>query len=782
MFNSLRSQLTLLLVALLVLLALVTGYATLNTMRQDSEQQARQILKVATNVFRQTLQVRSDQLTDSVRLLAADFGFRQAVATAEQATIQSVLENHGARINANLALLFSPDGRLLASTSALPNSATLQQSFQQARAQQGAFTDIVAIEQQAYQIVLVPVRAPQVVAWVGMGFSVDETLALQIQAITGLDVSFSHIAITERHILSSTLSETLQNTVMQQLTHLHLSEEQIETDLPLNYIAQAFSLDQQRQLWAFLHLPNERWLSNYQQLRSQLLQIFSLGLALALVTAFIYTRSVTRPLDKLVEFAAAIGQGATSAPPSVKLTEIALLANTLSLMRSAIFQREAELKQQAERDTLTGLGNRLAIDKHLPILFSAASGQLLQLNIAKFKHVNDSFGFSNGDILLQQLAKRLLSNQQVNFCARLGADEFLLVLAESTTEQHRAELLQQLSQSFDLAGSVITLPLVCGCYYYQQGEKDVNKVLRRLDIALNSAKQQGLSLAVYQSGQDESHQRELTIIRDLPLALSSGQMFIAYQPKVDIVAQRAISAEALIRWQHPKLGFISPVEFILLAERSGNISLISNWMLQKVISQLAIWLPLHPELCVAVNLSADDLLDEQLPARILEWLAAQQVPVSALSLEVTESAVMQDTAKAINNLQQLKNTGIKLAIDDFGTGQSSLAYLKSLPVHEVKIDRAFIKDIEHNEQDELIVQATAKLAAGLGLRVTAEGLENQAGLSRVLAAGCQQVQGYYFSKPLAAEAFSAWLSDFSVQKTHYFNAATDPASHSDALQ
>lgn len=777
MFNSLRSQLTLLLVALLVLLALVTGYATLTTMRQDSEQQARQILNVATNVFRQTLQVRSGQLSDSVRLLASDFGFRQAVATAEQATIHSVLENHGARINANLALLFAPDGRLLSSTIPLVDNATLQHSFQQAHTQQGAYTDIVSIEQQAYQIVLVPVRAPHIVAWVGMGFVLGEQLALQIQTITGLEVSFSQLAANEKRILISTLSAASQDALRQQLTPMHLSEALLEIDLPKNYIAQAFSLDQKQQLWAFLHLPNERWLSNYQQLLNQLLQIFSVGLALALITAFIYTRSVTRPLDQLVDFAAAIDKGGTSVPPAVKLTEIALLANTLSLMRSAIFQREAELKQQAERDTLTGLGNRLAIDKQLPLIFSAGSGQVLQLNIAKFKHVNDSFGFSNGDILLQQLAKRMLSNDLLIFCARLGADEFLLALAQSATVENRTELLQQLSQPFDLAGSAITLPMVCGCYYYEQGEQDVNKVLRRLDIALNSAKQKSLALAMYQSGQDESHQRELTIIRDLPLALSSGQLFIVYQPKVDIVAQRAISAEALIRWQHPQLGFISPVEFILLAERSGNISLISNWMLQQVIMQLASWLPLHPELSVAVNLSADDLLDEQLPSRILKWLAVYQVPVAALSLEVTESAVMQDAAKAINNLHQLKNTGIKLAIDDFGTGQSSLAYLKNLPVHEVKIDRAFIKDIEHNVQDELIVQATAKLAVGLGLRVTAEGLENQAGLSRVLAAGCQQVQGYYFSKPLAAEAFSIWLTDFAKQKAHFFNAVTDPASH-----
>ncbi len=782
MLSSLRSQLTFLLVALLLLLALVTGYATLNTMRQDSEQQARQILKVATNVFRQTLQVRSDQLTSSVRLLAADFGFRQAVATAEQATIQSVLDNHGARINADLALLFSLDGRLLASTLPLADDTTLQQRFQQAQASQGAFADIVSIENDAYQIVLVPVRAPQVIAWVGMGFAVDAQLALQIQAITGLDVSFSQKSYAQDIIISSTLSEDLQQAVTQQLVQSVLSDEKIVADLPLNYIAQTFSLDQQQQLWAFLHLPNERWLANYQRLRSQLFQIFSLGLALALVIAFFYTRSVTRPLDKLVKFATAIGQGANIAPPSVKLAEIGLLANTLSVMRNAIFQREIELKQQAQRDPLTGLGNRLAVDKHLPQILNEASGQLLQLNIAKFKHVNASFGFSNGDMLLQQLATRLQNNTQLRFAARLGADEFLLVLASGLTEHDVALLLAELSRPFDLSGSIISLSLVCGGYRYLQAEEDVNTVLRRLGIALNSAKQQGIALALYQSGQDESHQRELTIIRDLPYALTSGQLFIVYQPKVDIVAQRAISAEALIRWQHPELGFISPVEFILLAERSGNISLISHWMLQNVIAQLESWLPRHPDLCIAVNLSADDLLDEQLPAKILAWLAAKQVPVSALSLEVTESAVMQDTTKAISNLQQLKDTGIQLAIDDFGTGQSSLAYLKSLPVHEVKIDRAFIKDIEHNLQDELIVQATTKLARGLGLKVTAEGLENQAGLSRVLAAGCQQVQGYYFSKPLTTEAFSHWLTAFLTEKTHYFTAVMDPANREDVVQ
>ncbi|MDP4945057.1 MAG: EAL domain-containing protein [Alishewanella sp.] len=769
MFNSLRSQLTLLLVALLVLLSVVTGYATLSTMRQDSEEQARQILQVSTNVFRQTLQVRSDQLTESVRILAADFGFRQAVATAEQGTIQSVLENHGGRVYANLAVLFALDGRMLASTLPITNLDPLQKSFQAARSQQGAFADIISLDNEAYQIVLVPVRAPQVVAWVGMGFTVDEQLALQIQNITGLDVSFSQLSGANRNMLTTTLVPGAQQQFSAMLQNVLLGESQVLMDESENYISQAFALDQDNQLWAWLHLPNERWLSNYQQLRSQLVQIFSLGLALALVVAFFYTRSVTRPLEQLVQFATAIGKGSTVAAPEVKLAEIGMLANTLTSMRTGIYQRETQLKEQAERDSLTGLGNRLAVEKHLPRLFAMGDGQLLQINIAKFKHVNDSFGFSNGDVLLQQLASRLVLNNDITFSARLGADEFLIVLPESISDIARNVLLKQLSQPFDIAGSAISLQLIAGSYLYRQGENDVNKVLRRLDIALNSAKNKGLALALYQSGQDESHQRELTIIRDLPIALSSGQMYIVYQPKVDILAKYCNSAEALIRWQHPQLGFISPVEFILLAERSGNINLISNWMLQSVIKQLAAWQEDHPDLTVSVNLSAHDLLDEHLPQTIVEWLEEWQVPVSALSLEMTESAVMQDTVKVINNLHQLKTSGIRLAIDDFGTGQSSLAYLKSLPVHELKIDRAFIKDIENNFQDALIVKAATQLAMGLGLKVTAEGLENRSGLASVLQAGCQNVQGYYFSKPLSAEDFSLWLTSFSSQGGTFFN-------------
>jgi len=254
----------------------------------------------------------------------------------------------------------------------------------------------------------------------------------------------------------------------------------------------------------------------------------------------------------------------------------------------------------------------------------------------------------------------------------------------------------------------------------------------------------------------------------LPYSLQSGQMFVVYQPKVAIQQPRARSAEALIRWQHPTLGFIPPDEFIRLAEHSGLISQVTDWMIEQVISQLAKWSAAGFDFTVAVNLSAYDLLNPELPKQLSELLAKYQVLGCALALEVTEGAVMQDPQQVIRNLQQLRSMGIELAIDDFGTGQSSLAYLKQLPVHEVKIDRAFVKDIENNQNDELIVRATTQLAHGLGLRVTAEGLENEAGLARLLAAGVDKVQGYYFAKPLKADLFTSWMQDFPAQKGTWF--------------
>ncbi|WP_333607941.1 putative bifunctional diguanylate cyclase/phosphodiesterase [Arsukibacterium sp.] len=719
------------------------------------------MLQVASKVFEQAMSARAGQLSNSVRLLAADFGFRQAIALAEQETLQSVLENHGNRINASLSLLLAVDGELLASTNAQLDKTDIMPLFSRMQ-QQDAINDILLLDGKAYQLVLVPVRAPQIIGWVGMDFEVDQALAVQIKGITGLDISFALQDERANSHLTSTLTPRQSLTLTATLQQLQQSPEEALADPAQNFISKSFAIDQQQQLWAMLHLPNERWLASYQQLRLQLLQVFGIGLTLALIAAFLFAGTIAKPLAQLTSFARAIGQGKSAQPPKSSADEVGILTDTLVNMQQAIKQRETLIRQQAEEDLLTGLANRLAVEHQLPALLQQP-GYLIQLNILKFKHINDALGIQNGDLLLQQLAARLRQLQPAaSFLARLGGDEFVLVYQQALSDTLLQQLYSELVQPFDLKGSYISLKLAMGIYPFTAATS-LQDALRRVDIALNNARQ----------GQDESHQRELQIIAGLPAALSSDQLFVVYQPKVDIQLQQCQAAEALIRWQHPELGFLPPDEFIALAEHSGNIQLISRWMLNSVISQLALWLPRFEHLKIAVNLSAADLLDHTLPQLIAQLLQQHKVSAKALTLEVTESAVMQDTVKAVQILQQLGAMGIELAIDDFGTGQSSLAYLKQLPVHELKIDRAFVKDIEFNQNDALIVQASTQLAKGLGLTVTAEGLENQAGLQALLDAGCDKVQGYFFSKPLPAQMFSSWLEQFSNNRHSWFNKGDD---------
>jgi diguanylate cyclase (GGDEF)-like protein len=788
MFDSLRIRLILLLLGLLSFMAVAIGFATLSAMKRDSYDQARQSLSVASKVFQQALANRSEQLSTSVRIVASDFGFRRAVATSEQETIASVLENHGGRIQANVSVLLSPSGELLASTQQQISQTQITILYKEMK-QSGrdSLADIVLIGDEAYQLVMMPVKAPQLIAWVGMGFLLDQDLATQIKGVTDLDISFSRVTPGQQLLLATTLQKQLPATLsLSPSDGAGDSDSLVFDDVIPPYLTHAVALDSQQQLFAFLHLSTARWRDNYLQARSQLLLIFGIGLSLALALAYLVARSITQPLRQLTDFARQIGQGIRANAPLIHKGEVGLLSQTLTKMQQDILQREQQILFQSQHDSLTGLANRSFVEQQLPTLLHQPDLQLLLINIKDFKHINDTFGYQNGDLLLQQLASRLKSSPLLSplpplLLARLGGDEFLLVLPQQPPQQipatPLASLQFSLSQEFKLGGSSMNLTLALALYVLESTEISADDALRRADIAMVHAKVRHDHLAVYQPGQDESHQRELTILRDLPLSLKSGQMFVVYQPKVSLGQQICQSSEALIRWQHPELGFIPPDEFIRLAEHSGLIALVTDWMIDQVMAQLTRWQQQQIQMKVAINLSAHDLLNPELPAQMASRLQHFQLSPSALALEVTEGAVMQDPAQVISVLTKLRAMGIELAIDDFGTGQSSLAYLKQLPVHEVKIDRAFIKDIEHNQNDELIVQATTQLAHGLGLLVTAEGLENVAGLAKLQQHGVDTVQGYFFSKPLPAAAFEQWLLAFEPTRDRWFGRSDNTGSH-----
>lgn len=767
MLTSFRSQLLALLISLVALVGVATMVATLDTLKLSLEQEGSERLERSANVFKTTLQLRAEQLLTAVRILASDFAFKRAIATREEATIASVLDNHGSRINAELVFLLSAEGQILASTNAKMTQGSefpIEDLFAHAM-QQGGVTDVTVLVGQPYEIVMVPVKAPNLIAWIGMGFLLDQQLAAETKLTTNLDIGFIGFDQGRHLALASTLSEADQQRFTAEFSQQRPPLNQPFQAMNDRYLSILVPLATagNEPVFASLHLDNNQLLQSYLALRQQMVWLFAFSIAIAIVLALLLGRRLSHPVALLSRYAQAIGQGNGVSAPALK-GEMGLLANTLSQMHKDVQEREQRLLFQSNHDELTGLYNRNAAEHQLAeCLALNQSGTLIHLCIRDFKQINSSLGYHNGDQVLCHLGKRLQDTSPgLSFSARLGGDEFLLVCQTHLHDDTLMQLLQTLEAPLLIEGSHIGLRLAAGVVNYPAQGHEVDALFRRVDIALQMAKTHNLCLCRYQEGSDERYLRELQIIRSLDEAMSTGQIYMVYQPKVQIQQGRCLAAEALIRWQHPELGFIPPDEFIALAEHSGNINRLTLWVLEQVLEQQIRWRNQQIELQVAVNLSALDLAEPELPIQILALLQRYQLPAQVLSLEVTEGAVMQNPEQVIRSLQQLREAGLSLAIDDFGTGHSSLAYLKRLPVNEVKIDKAFVQQIEHNQQDRLIVSTTLQLAHGLGLKVTAEGAETAEGCDILRQQGCDLVQGYFFSKPLKATELAHWLEHFAA--------------------
>ena len=765
MLNSFRARLILVFFIVLTLVQFATAFSVLTATERDNFLQQQKSLDIGANVFLEVLSNRGIQLSQSLSVLSADFGFKRAIATGEQETIESVLSNHGSRIGADAAVLLSPKGELL--TSSLPGLTQddIQSLFDMTTSNNNALA-ILNFDHASYQFVLQPVKAPTLIAWVGMGFLLDEKVAQQAKAITGIDVSFVNQA-TGRTEIASTLSDDEKRSVVEQASLFPSLLKMPSENIPVDYLSMAIKLyDHNGSQLALLHQSNLKWQQSYQHLRNNMLLIFALTLALAIVIAIWLSGSLTEPVHQLVTYARNIGQGKQPGSIQGAPAELRVLAKSLSLMRDDIEAREKDLVYQSRHDSLTGLLNRFAAKQHLADLKHELAGAMVLLDIKHFRHINDIIGFANADTLLLLFARRLEQLAPTpDLLARLDGDSFLLLYSQGIRPEHLLKSLDMLESPFPIQGSNISLTVRAGLLEIDGNGADIDVLVRRAEIALNQACLEEQRIVSYRQGADEKYQRELTIIRDLPIGLAQNQLYLVFQPKVDLHLNQCTGAEALIRWQHPTLGFIPPDEFIQLAENSGNIDIVSQWVLKQAIKQLVAWQQRGMQLKLAINLSAHDLVDTRLPNQIASLLKDNNLPSGALCIEVTEGAVMKDAQTVVSVLQRFRDMGVSVAIDDFGTGHSSLAYLKILPVNEVKIDRSFIKDMLTNSQDVMIVNTSIQLIHGLGFTVVAEGVEEPEGVEILRNLNCDIIQGYVFSKPLKAAEFDLWFEAFNRENT-----------------
>jgi diguanylate cyclase (GGDEF)-like protein len=454
------------------------------------------------------------------------------------------------------------------------------------------------------------------------------------------------------------------------------------------------------------------------------------------------------------------------------LTLYILLGGGLAVLFVTLFRIVAgasrRLRHQALHDGLTDLPNRTFLYRQIERAIAGVQRgdgmvALLLIDLDRFKEVNDTLGHDHGDELLVEVAARLRGAlRRGDTLARLGGDEFAVLLCDlpnrSTVVELAGRLHDALRRPLALRGVAVELEASIGAALCPDHGSDVNTLVQRADVAMYEAKRSRASIVTYSPERDPYSADRLGLLAELRRALANEELLLHYQPKVAVDGGAVTGVEALVRWQHPERGLLGPAEFVPLAERTGTVSDLTRWVLHTALAQSRRWRDAGLDLPVAINLAAANIVDTTLPEAVAEALALHGVPGNRLECEISEDTVMADPLRAMDVLGRLRDLGLRLSLDDFGTGHSSLAYLKRLPLDEVKIDRSFVLGMTEDENDAVIVRSTIDLARNLGLDVVAEGVENEEILRGLGDLHCDVAQGFHVSRPLPPAELEAWLA------------------------
>jgi len=752
----LRTRLILLLLGLLVIVLGAVFVAVYSATTSSAERQARQQLQVGANVFSRLLELRAQELAGATLVLAADFGFREAVASGDLPTIRSALLNQARRIGADEALFLDDQGNILVSSRMDAGSAQVQIRALQPLGDNGLVT---VIDGQPYLLVDAIVMAPLAVGQVAMAFRLNQELAEEMRRLTGLEVSFvtQQGGKTLDRVGTLQLADDDQSLEAPASSLLDLEQE--------NFLATRITLLEQQDynIRAQLMSPLAEAIAIFDMLKRELLVITLIALALSSLAAFKMASSLSRPVSLLAEAARRIGQGDYSNPVRLKRSdELGHLAQNIDTMRAEIAQRERLIAHNAYHDPLTGLGNLAKTRERLAeVVAGGQNGALVTIYLAGAEDLLKARGQTFYSEVVAASADRVRSKVPVNaLLAYHPGQGFSLVLAGMESDQAviaTDSLISLLSDRMDVQGTKLNLEWLAGVVTWPQHSKDPDELLRQVAIAAADAHPGPERISVYQAKRDQDYMRRLRLIRDIHFAPQMRELSVVYQPKLDIASGEVRQVEALMRWNHSELGFIGPDEFIVLAEQTGSIHKLTQWILVAVLSQIKIWSDQGVRIQVAMNISALDLDNERFPDQVAMALQAQEISPQWLSFEVTESALMNNPERSLRTLERLRELGISLAVDDYGTGYSSLAMLKSLPVQDLKIDKSFVLNLAEGSDDAVIVKSTIELAHNMGLKVIAEGVENAVSLEWLRALGCDTAQGYFISRPIAALDLETWL-------------------------
>lgn len=793
-FTTLKSRIAFIFITLIMALQIIGAFAIRFSIDKNARSSVNEQLLVGENIFLSLLAQNGDNLTQGAIILAIDYGFREAIGSNDVETILSALNNHQSRIGAEVSVFVSSehDGLIISGEIADNEIKPVISNLIKQSTENGSSKSFAIFHQQPYQLVAVPVKAPTVIGWIVMGFKINDKLAHKLHHLSNLEVtfinkSFHHAWKSTASTLNSSASLKLLKSVPSQLgaNNMHL-ETKIEGIIyGTRYVPIYNSNDQL--LYAVLQRSIDDATSVYRDLELSLILLTIIGLVVLILAILYVSKIITKPITDLVNSAVNLEKGKYGSTSSVKILEVhqrdelGNLGRTFNKMAEAIFEREKSISKLAYFDELTGLPNRTALilelSKSINLINSQQSGlktlTILVLNLDRFKQINNILGHDVGDAILRILSSRIqvVIRKTGDFISRTGGDQFAILLFNTDTETAVTvsnQLLKSLETPIQMPNQTVDLSASVGIANYPEHGTSTAELLSRAEIAMHVAKLKNIGTVIFENAFDLHSPANLSLASDLKVAIEENQLELYVQPKISFQTGEVTTLEALIRWKHPQKGYIFPDQFIPYAEQTGLIHKVSMWMLNEAARLVSNWKERKIYIPIAVNISTRDLIDQNIMPKIMAIFDKYNIDVSDLliSLEITESSIMDDPIRALATLEKLASMHIKMAIDDFGTGYSSLTYLKKLPVSELKIDKSFVLKLEQDEDDKKIVKSTIDLGHNLGLKVVAEGIENKIVWDLLKEMGCDYGQGYYMGRPMHNSQFIQWLSNWDKSSVY----------------
>ncbi|MDN3610276.1 EAL domain-containing protein [Vibrio ostreicida] len=776
--KSIQTQILLSFLAVLIAVQSILFYSFFQSNAEERQELAQIQINTARVVFENQFNQQTQRLTVFAQTVAKDFGLKQALREDTRSFLVA-LNNHRQRIAADLAIAVNKNGEFIGklvfdkhTNRTIANTEVTTFTLDTSRLPDPDRPILYEFMGEVFQLVLVPVQSgAESVAWIGFGFAIDEALADRLALLTGMNVDIGHFKENRWRILASSLDPEQRLTEGAPSDSANLITTEVE-----------FGFKQNKKLIASLYLSRDDLFAALQKRWIHVILIVVITFGFSVLAAFLLSKSIAKPLQTLVKKAQQIARGEDSGELIVnRRDELGVLALEFNLMNQAVRERQDQLNYLAFHSDLTRMPNKKKLVEDISSLIRqhCQGFLLIRFRLLEFEELNYSLGLDTGEELQVATASRLLALEQQAQFYQFDSSEFALLTQchpEETDEETINVVLRALAGTFELQRLSVTVHTASGyCRYPKHGET-ARQLLHNAGIALQQAMKWRLSNVEFAANMAESAINRVRLTHELTEAIEQDQLVLHFQPKLNLANNKVDRVEALVRWNHPQLGMVPPDEFIDIAETTGQIDALTDWVIDHSLHHLHQWKMLGYDLGVAINISAVNLKQSNFATKVRAFLTHYQCQDRDVTLELTESALAEDPDNALMILRQLSEQGLSISIDDYGTGYSSLSQLKQLPANELKIDKSFVLNVANDRQDQIIARSTIQLAQHFGLKTVAEGVENQASLDWLKQRKCDYAQGFYISRPLSAQALMDWLQQLNQQ------IWTDDKTNENAIQ